>query len=50
MATAPKVQKDAVTTRLYSSIPALMYLGDRVRKPASAASQMTTSPAEYAVW
>ncbi len=43
MATAPNVQNDAATTRRYSSMPAPMYFGDRVRKPARAASQMATS-------
>ncbi len=41
MATAPNVQNDAATTRRYSSIPAPMYFGDRVRKPARADSQIS---------
>ena len=46
MATAPKVQNEAATTRRYSSIPAPMYFGDLVRIPARAASQMITRTAE----
>ena len=41
MATAPNVQNEAATTRRYSSIPAPMYFGDLVRKPARADSQIT---------
>ena len=48
MAMAPKVQKDAATTRRYSSMPAPMCLGDLVRNPASADSHTMAKSTENA--